>query len=815
MESSRPEWVDCFPTAKLISLHGHAIRDASSPNPVTSKAGVTEGELRVGCLLGARPARFGHIDPGTVLYRAGLRSNDACICVNDRQVMQLDAKTVFELLTRDQYIQLTVLEQPDPLSHHPTSAQGPHPVISPDPLDLVSSYNAAEPYFDQFGFDVRRDVERERLAEMQMKMFMDDEEHEGEGVDKGNAGGADDAPSKVDHTGDVNDCDEEPRTLDEEEDEDTIVQKQAIELAARYNSWCNLQERVEHPKLRQEFQLDKPFALDTSHVTPITDEAESLLIRGIPHADRRHVWAQITQCRQRRSQSPLSYEQLVACGYFSAEGTIIEKDIRKDLLRSFPTNRHFDSLESPAVQSLHRILLANSFYMPDIGYCQGLGMIVCHLLLVVDEETAFWILHVILANLLPPEYFGETLLGVVAEDEVLNHLVRTKLPDVATSIERGGVQLSLTTFSWLLTAFASVCPTPFSLRIWDLFLFRGINVLHQVCLAMFAASRKQIKAATRHPALLSHVIARLPHSTAESMSEIIKLSFSYDVFMEDLGPQRLQFRRITAEKMETVKAERRRRAKDAKRSSSRVGSAGETDDLSFRRAPSADGKSSWLTWLLGESPSDASSNGVATAELLMSCGQAVELLSVSAANGDSDEEQTHLVLHTLAPPLLGLLQMGLEGATVWQLISVMTEIILASDSLRIEQNDFISCDADETADWHVGELNSSATTLAISVKTLQTEHSTSPAPVRASEESVSQGALFGWLLCKGLSAGVLANWVEVIAILARKRYSGFFSESAPIMDDITARQLILQLKLLDSKDQSFNMSSLSLHNDVE
>lgn len=49
--------------------------------------------------------------------------------------------------------------------------------------------------------------------------------------------------------------------------------------------------------------------------------------------------------------------------------------IEKDLLRTMPTNACFSSLTSVGVPRLRRILRGLAWLYPDIGYCQGTGMV--------------------------------------------------------------------------------------------------------------------------------------------------------------------------------------------------------------------------------------------------------------------------------------------------------------------------------------------------------------------------------------------------------------------------------------------------------
>jgi len=44
-------------------------------------------------------------------------------------------------------------------------------------------------------------------------------------------------------------------------------------------------------------------------------------------------------------------------------------------------------------------------------YCQGTGMVASSLLLLMEEEDAFWMLSTIVEDILPASYYSSTLLG--------------------------------------------------------------------------------------------------------------------------------------------------------------------------------------------------------------------------------------------------------------------------------------------------------------------------------------------------------------------------------------------------------------------
>lgn len=88
---------------------------------------------------------------------------------------------------------------------------------------------------------------------------------------------------------------------------------------------------------------------------------------------------------------------------------------------------------------------------PDIGYCQGTGVIVACLLLFMEEENAFWMMATIVEDLLPASYYSSTLLGIQADQRVMHTLIANYLSSVDESLRKHDIELSLITLHWFLT----------------------------------------------------------------------------------------------------------------------------------------------------------------------------------------------------------------------------------------------------------------------------------------------------------------------------------------------------------------------------
>ncbi|XP_032123063.1 small G protein signaling modulator 3 isoform X1 [Sapajus apella] len=223
---------------------------------------------------------------------------------------------------------------------------------------------------------------------------------------------------------------------------------------------------------------------------PRSEKLRSLVLAGIPHGMRPQLWMRLSGALQKKKNSELSYREIVKNS--SNDETIAAKQIEKDLLRTMPSNACFASMGSIGVPRLRRVLRALAWLYPEIGYCQGTGMVAACLLLFLEEEDAFWMMCAIVEDLLPASYFSTTLLGVQTDQRVLRHLIVQYLPRLDKLLQEHDIELSLITLHWFLTAFASVVDIKLLLRIWDLFFYEGSRVLFQLTLGMLHLKEEEL-----------------------------------------------------------------------------------------------------------------------------------------------------------------------------------------------------------------------------------------------------------------------------------------------------------------------------------
>ncbi|XP_035775923.1 uncharacterized protein LOC118457980 isoform X1 [Anopheles albimanus] len=153
---------------------------------------------------------------------------------------------------------------------------------------------------------------------------------------------------------------------------------------------------------------------------------------------------------------------------------------------------------------LKRVLLGYSRFNPEVGYCQGFNMLGALILQVMDksEDESIKVMILLIEGLLPAGYFCGSLGGLQADMAVFRDLLGTRLPKLARHLQKlqgpeGAFEPPLTnvfTMQWFLTLFCTCLPIPLVLRVWDLILIEGSDVLLRTALAIWGILESKILA---------------------------------------------------------------------------------------------------------------------------------------------------------------------------------------------------------------------------------------------------------------------------------------------------------------------------------
>lgn len=219
-------------------------------------------------------------------------------------------------------------------------------------------------------------------------------------------------------------------------------------------------------------------------------QLRSLIRKGIPPALRPKVWRAVSGVMKKRSTVPDTYYQDLIDAVSGRE-TSATRQIDHDLGRTFPGHPAIDSPQGQA--TLRRILTGYSFRDSRVGYCQGMNYVAASLLLVMkNEEEAFWMLAVLLENILLHDSYSENLYGCHVEQRVFKDLFKKKCPRLSAHLDSIDFDVSLVTTEWFLCLFSKSLPSESTMRVWDVLFNEGANTLFRVALAFFMMKEEDL-----------------------------------------------------------------------------------------------------------------------------------------------------------------------------------------------------------------------------------------------------------------------------------------------------------------------------------
>ncbi|XP_074809790.1 TBC1 domain family member 2A isoform X2 [Natator depressus] len=239
--------------------------------------------------------------------------------------------------------------------------------------------------------------------------------------------------------------------------------------------------------------VEKPLRERWAGMAELSPSAElkGLIRCGVPMEHRQRVWKWIVSQHLSHHHPANHYESLLRQGKRTEHPAF--RQIELDLPRTLTNNRHFTSPTSQLIPKLRRVLLAFSWQNPAIGYCQGLNRLAAIALLVLEEEeSAFWCLVHIVENLMPADYYSDTLIASQVDQRVFKDFLSEKLPRLTAHFEHHRIDVSLITFNWFLVAFVDSLVSDILFRVWDAFLYEGTKVIFRYALAIFKYNEEEI-----------------------------------------------------------------------------------------------------------------------------------------------------------------------------------------------------------------------------------------------------------------------------------------------------------------------------------
>ena len=165
----------------------------------------------------------------------------------------------------------------------------------------------------------------------------------------------------------------------------------------------------------------------------------------------------------------LQYSKIVPCPS--------ENQIKLDLRRTFPEEK--ECMTETFIERLKNILICYSIRNTSVGYCQGMNFICGRLLLIMgNEEQAFWLFIQIMEKILPIIYYSE-LVGIVIETTIVENLISLYFPELYKFIMDNNFNIPLRNFihKWMVCLFTQTLSPEMVYSFLDYFFLEGTDFL--------------------------------------------------------------------------------------------------------------------------------------------------------------------------------------------------------------------------------------------------------------------------------------------------------------------------------------------------
>ena len=174
----------------------------------------------------------------------------------------------------------------------------------------------------------------------------------------------------------------------------------------------------------------------------------------------------------------LQYSKLIPCPS--------ENQIKLDLKRTFPEEKQ--CMSEKFLEKLKNILVCYSIRNTTVGYCQGMNFIGGRLLLIMgNEEQAFWLFIQIMEEILPITYYSE-LVGIVVETTMVENMLGLYFPELYKFIVDSNFNIPLRNFihKWMVCLFTQNLSPEMVYTFLDFFFLEGRDLIIKNSLFIFS-----------------------------------------------------------------------------------------------------------------------------------------------------------------------------------------------------------------------------------------------------------------------------------------------------------------------------------------
>ncbi|KAG0225699.1 GTPase-activating protein [Actinomortierella wolfii] len=205
---------------------------------------------------------------------------------------------------------------------------------------------------------------------------------------------------------------------------------------------------------------------------------------GVPPALRGPIWQLLAKSKD--SQLEATYAELLKAT------SPHEKQIHRDLSRTFPKHEYFMDPDGPGQEALFNVVKAYSLYDTEVGYCQGLSFVVGPLLLNMPDEEAFCVLARMMSTYGMRGHYTPDMHQLQLRLFQYEQLMEECVPFVYRHFQVQGIKSTMYASQWFMTLFAYKFPLDLVFRVFDIVFVEGVEALLRFAIALLKANHDRL-----------------------------------------------------------------------------------------------------------------------------------------------------------------------------------------------------------------------------------------------------------------------------------------------------------------------------------
>lgn len=243
----------------------------------------------------------------------------------------------------------------------------------------------------------------------------------------------------------------------------------------------------------QLFQQWTTLLTDRSKASRTHKKALQLVHVGVPHALRGRIWMLMAGKRMHPKEGVFQ-KMCQACEESLQDPTKYPFSmlIEQDLDQCFPKTQPFEGLNGSTRDDIRLILYAYAYYHPDIGYTEGMCLVVGILLTHLERENAFWLLDTFVREYGMDRVYAGHMQRLHIDNFVVDEILRLVRPALHHRLKDLHIEPILFMPGWILPLFVRTLPWTTLLRVWDMFLCYGHPFLIRVVVAIVCLSEESL-----------------------------------------------------------------------------------------------------------------------------------------------------------------------------------------------------------------------------------------------------------------------------------------------------------------------------------